>query len=146
MDSFSYRSHEPRSKSASIDGFFRPSNRPNHNGSRPKPAANRLRLEQHAHAYKDRVPVRTPTSVPSYTPSINAATATPSLLNSSRPQNRHQKKAKGRLPWRRIAAGGVASIYLIMVLSGGWIGWKFLKDTSKVFGGSFAGNIGDLLS
>ncbi len=51
-----------------------------------------------------------------------------------------------KLIYRRIVAGGVALVLLLVVVSGSWVSYKFLKNTVKVFGGSIASNIGGLFS
>jgi LCP family protein required for cell wall assembly len=138
---------------ASMDGFFSPRQHPNH---RPSHIYIPPSTEQ-KHKISPAEAVHGATHYPpSYLKSSRQLTAQLPRVNEE-PQNIAQKptldhtprrstKKRRRLPPRRIAALGVAFVLLIFLLGGSYVGWKFLKNTTKVFGGSIAGNIGDLFS
>jgi LCP family protein required for cell wall assembly len=57
---------------------------------------------------------------------------------------KRSRKKKLNMSRRRIAAVFLSLVLFLLVISGGWISWKFLKNASKIFGGSIASNISSL--
>lgn len=68
-------------------------------------------------------------------PSPLLNTALP-VRNSSRRRNRAglQQDNKPKRSWRRITKRGALVVLALFMVSGGWLGWKMYRNTSKVFG------------
>jgi len=148
--------NSPRKPGYSIDGFM-PSARPQHGGAASGSPSGRL------HGVRERRPGFHPTQPAATRPvrqeftnhSAGAAThsslpkpagiqSTPPtpVFHSSRPQHatptantKHKRGHISRHPrLKKITKRAAAALAVLVLLTGGWMGWKIFHDTNKVFG------------
>ena len=144
----------PNNNHRNLDGFLTPPKvKPNPPSSSVSPLTYRQaqrtnntiggkpKLDQYPKPYLNNSPQ------PSHTTSRPTETAPGGVRLTPIKPKRSRVSSKGFLKdirKRRIAAGFVSLLLVALIVSGGWIGWKFLKNASRVFGGSIVNNIGNL--
>lgn len=152
MDSSEHGAQRPIKKSRSIDGVIKsgPHTSLGHSKIRTASSPPTKLVHKTIHdpeVKKSVAQARYLSSMQNYS-SYSPPPRIPNVKDQELRDRKHIRKHKhnNRLLYRRLAASFLSIVLVMMVSGGGWIGWKFLKNTSKVFGGSIVSNIGELFS
>lgn len=129
--------NKPYRKPQSLDGFI--SSRPRYGGSptHPRLQPTRRVSQPVAHLRPKQGATQTRPSATPLSGTIKTGATLPASPIMARTQQRRRSNRRGdqsQPKWRTLTKRAALTLVALFLVSGGWMGWKFYHNTSKVFG------------